>query len=102
MLAANWPLITIGARPRESFRQIGSNFLIPQVSIITVYYNNPEDLIKLSTSMKNVLPKDQYEWIVVDNNSKANVSAQLDCTYLLQSENLGFGAGCNAGANAAK
>jgi len=76
--------------------------LIPQVSIITVYYNNPEDLIKLSTSMKNFLPKDQYEWIVVDNNSNQNLSALLDCTYLLSSENIGFGAGCNAGAKAAK
>src|SRR5262245_5026983 len=100
MLAANWPLIMIGARQRESFRQIGSNFLIPQVSIITVYYNNPEDLTKLSTSMKSCLSKDQYEWIVVDNNSNLNLSAQLDCSYLLQSENIGFGAGCNAGAKA--
>jgi GT2 family glycosyltransferase len=76
--------------------------LILQVSIITVYYNNPDDLMKLSTSMKKFLPKDQYEWIVVDNNSKTNLSAQLDCTYLSQSENIGFGAGCNAGAKAAK
>jgi GT2 family glycosyltransferase len=76
--------------------------LIPQVSIITVYYNNPEDLIKLSTSIKNFVTKDQCEWIVVDNNSTQNLSAQLDCTYLLQSQNLGFGAGCNAGAKVAK
>jgi GT2 family glycosyltransferase len=76
--------------------------LTPQVSIITVYYNNPEDLIKLANSMKKFLPNDQYEWIVVDNNSNMNLSSQLDCTYLLQSENVGFGAGCNAGSKAAK
>jgi GT2 family glycosyltransferase len=76
--------------------------LIPQVSIITVYYNNPEDLIKLSNSMKKFLQKDQHEWIVVDNNSSVNLSSQLECTYLLSSENIGFGAGCNAGAKAAK
>jgi GT2 family glycosyltransferase len=76
--------------------------LTPQVSIITVYYNNPEDLIKLSSSIKNFLPADQYEWIVIDNNSKANLSAQLDCTYLVETANIGFGAGCNAGAKAAK
>ncbi|HEY7160945.1 MAG TPA: glycosyltransferase family 2 protein [Acidobacteriota bacterium] len=76
--------------------------MIPPVSIITVYYNNPEDLIKLATSIKSLLPKEQYEWIVVDNNSKVNLSDKLDCTYLLQTENVGFGAGCNAGAKAAK
>lgn len=76
--------------------------MIPQVSIITVYYENPEDLIKLSSSMKTFLPQDQYEWIVVDNNSSVNLSSELDCVYILQSENLGFGAGCNAGAQAAK
>ncbi|MCI0442951.1 glycosyltransferase family 2 protein [bacterium] len=75
--------------------------MIPQVSIITVYHNNPEDLIKLSNSMKKFLPKDQYEWIVVDNNSNVNLSTQLECTYLLSSENIGFGAGCNAGAKSA-
>jgi N-acetylglucosaminyl-diphospho-decaprenol L-rhamnosyltransferase len=75
--------------------------LIPQVSIITVYYNNPEDLMKLASSVKSFLAKDEYEWIVVDNNSQKNLSHQLDCTYLLQSENIGFGAGCNAGATAA-
>lgn len=58
--------------------------------------------MKLSTSVKSFLPRDQYEWIVVDNNSNVNVSSQHDCIYLLQSENLGFGAGCNAGAKAAK
>lgn len=76
--------------------------MIPQVSIITVYYNNPEDLTKLSISIKAFLPKDQYEWIVVDNNSNVNLSSELDCTYLLHTENIGFGAGCNAGARVAK
>lgn len=76
--------------------------MTPQVSIITVYYNNPEDLIKLANSMKTFLQVEQYEWIVVDNNSSLNLSCKLDCNYLLQSENVGFGAGCNAGAKAAK
>jgi GT2 family glycosyltransferase len=76
--------------------------LIPPVSIITVYYNNSEDLIKLSKSIKTFLPKDQYEWIVVDNNSRVSLSSQLDCVYLLHSENMGFGAGCNAGVNVAR
>lgn len=58
--------------------------------------------MKLSTSVKSFLPRDLYEWIVVDNNSNVNLSTQHDCIYLLQSENLGFGAGCNAGAKAAK
>ncbi len=52
--------------------------------------------------MKTFLQKDQYEWIVVDNNSGVNLSSQLECTYLLSSENIGFGAGCNAGAKTAK
>lgn len=52
--------------------------------------------------MKKFLQKDQYEWIVVDNNSSVNLSPQLECTYLFSSENIGFGAGCNAGAKTAK
>lgn len=52
--------------------------------------------------MRNLLPQDFYEWIVVDNNSSVNLSSELDCVYLRQLANIGFGAGCNVGAEIAK
>jgi hypothetical protein len=83
-------------------QQIGSNFLTPPVSIITVYYNGPEEIKNLAASMKKHLKPDQYEWIVVDNNSSTNLSSKLDCIYIRQDGNAGFGAACNVGAKHAK
>ncbi|HSE41684.1 MAG TPA: glycosyltransferase family 2 protein [Acidobacteriota bacterium] len=74
----------------------------PAVSIITVYYNDPEQIKKLAASMKRNLKKDQYEWIVVDNNSTVELSSKLECIYLRQNINKGFGAACNLGAEHAK
>ncbi len=75
---------------------------MPAVSIITVYYNSPQDIMNLAASMKNHLQAVQYEWIVVDNNSRMNLSSKLECTYLRQDLNAGFGAACNVGAQHAK
>ena len=76
--------------------------MIPEVSIITVYYNGPDEIMKLAESIKKHLKPDQYEWIVVDNNSRQNLSTKLDCLYLHQEVNAGFGAACNIGAQHAK
>jgi GT2 family glycosyltransferase len=76
--------------------------LIPAVSIITVYYNGPEEIMKLAESLMKYLKPDQYEWIVVDNNSKINLSSKLDCVYIRRDVNAGFGAACNIGAQHAK
>ena len=75
----------------------------PEVSIITVYYNTPDDLRKLSDSMKSHLPANLYEWIVADNNSVENLSAELPgATYLRLPENHGFGRANNLAAEKAK
>jgi len=76
--------------------------LPPEVSIITVYYNTPDDLRKLSDSMKTHLPADVYEWIVADNNSAEDMSAKLpSANYLRFSENYGFGKANNLAAEKA-
>jgi GT2 family glycosyltransferase len=76
--------------------------LPPAVSIITVYYNNPDDMLRLAASMKRHLQAVSYEWIIADNNSTRNLSSELsDAIYIRLPENLGFGAACNRAAERA-
>lgn len=71
----------------------------PAVSIITVYYNTPGDLLRLHASIQKHLQQKQYEFIVVDNASDKNLSSELPgVIYLRQEINGGFGRGCNRGA----
>lgn len=71
----------------------------PAVSLITVYYNTPEDLLRLSRSLEKQIPRGLYEWIVVDNASEVNLSSALpDAVYLRLESNPGFGAACNRAA----
>lgn len=74
----------------------------PAVSLITVYYNTPEDLRRLARSIGAFLKPDQYEFIVVDNASQQNLAAELPgVVYLRQESNGGFGRACNRGAEKA-
>ena len=74
----------------------------PEVSIITVYYNSPEEILALHQSMQKNLSPGQWEWIVADNNSRQNLSDQLpDATYLRLPENYGFAKANNKGAEKA-
>src|SRR5262245_27834575 len=87
---------------RASSLAIGSRFLQPAVSIITVYYNTPDDLLALAGSMKRHLQSVPYEWIVVDNASSVDLSGKIpEAIYLRLPENRGFGYGCNRGAERA-
>jgi GT2 family glycosyltransferase len=62
-----------------------------EVSIITVYYNSPEDILALHRSMREHLASHAYEWIVADNASHQNLADTLTgATYLRLSENVGF------------
>lgn len=71
----------------------------PGVSIITVYYNTPEDLIRLFRSARQYLPGKEYEFIVADNHSQEDLSTDLPgAAYLRYPENLGFGRACNLAA----
>ena len=64
----------------------------PQVSIVTVYYNAPEDVLALHQSMQLHLPPDEFEWIVADNQSRENLAEKLPgAIYLRLPENYGFG-----------
>lgn len=74
----------------------------PEVSIITVYYNSPEDLLTLHRSMLDHLPREKYEWIIADNASEQNLSDQLaDAIYLRLPENYGFAKANNLAAQKA-
>jgi GT2 family glycosyltransferase len=69
----------------------GSSSLPPGISIITVYYNSPEEVLALHRSMQEHLPNEQFEWIVADNSSIQNLSEQLaGARYLRFTENYGF------------
>lgn len=71
----------------------------PAVSIITVYYNAPDDLIRLFDSMQKYLHAESFEWIIADNNSKEDLSGRFPgAKYLRFSENLGFGKANNRAA----
>jgi GT2 family glycosyltransferase len=65
--------------------------LPPEVSIITVYYNSPEDLLSLHRSMREHLAGEEYEWIIADNASEEDLESQItDAVYLRLQENYGF------------
>jgi GT2 family glycosyltransferase len=76
--------------------------LPPEVSIITVYYNSPEEILALHHSMQKNLSPRQWEWIVADNNSREDLSARLPETiYLRFPENYGFAKANNKAAQKA-
>jgi GT2 family glycosyltransferase len=65
--------------------------LPPQVSIITVYYNSPEDILALQQSMQEHLISSDYEWIVADNQSREVLADRLTgSVYLRLPKNYGF------------
>lgn len=74
------------------------------VSIIIVNYNNSEDTNECLSSIAEV-PFDDYEIIVIDNNSEEEVSKLINPvpnTRLFRTtKNVGFAQGCNIGAKQA-
>jgi GT2 family glycosyltransferase len=77
------------------------------VSIIIVNYNTTHVLTECLTSIRETLVALHYEVIVIDNaspdNSATSIQQQFPWIRLLESrENLGFGAGCNLGAQNAR
>jgi hypothetical protein len=71
-------------------------------SIITVYYDTPEEIKKLSASLQNFLEPSSYEWIIADNHSQQDLSGQIaNAKYLRMAENFGFGKACNIAAREA-
>ncbi len=72
------------------------------VSIITVYYNSPEDILALHRSMLEYLPSGEFEWIVADNHSREDLSDKLPgAVYLRFPENYGFAKANNLAAEKA-
>ena len=73
------------------------------VSIITVYYNAPDDLRNLYDSMQRQLPSVRYEFIVADNHSEKDLSQELPgVKYLRLPENYGFAKANNIASQKAR
>jgi len=77
------------------------------VSIILVNYNGADVLINCLNSLEKFIPKDNCEIILVDNNSQDNSVCMIadkfpNIKLIKLPENVGFGAGNNAGAKVAK
>ncbi|MEH2282945.1 MAG: glycosyltransferase family 2 protein [Nostoc sp.] len=80
--------------------------LINSVSVILVNYNGADILPNCLNSLEEFLPKDNCEIILVDNNSQDNSICIVDDKFsniklIKLPENVGFGAGNNAGAKLA-
>ena len=76
-----------------------------KTSIIILSYNNLELLKTCIESIRNYTLKDDYELIIVDNNSTEDVKeylkSQKDIILKLNDENYGFPKGCNIGIDLA-
>ncbi|MBW4673528.1 MAG: glycosyltransferase family 2 protein [Desmonostoc geniculatum HA4340-LM1] len=77
------------------------------VSIILVNYNGADVLVDCLNSLEKFIPRDNYEIILVDNNSEDNSVSIVDDIFpniklIKLPENVGFGAGNNVGAKVAQ
>ncbi len=78
----------------------------PVVSIIYVYYNTPDEIIRSIASIPNAVEKFTYEIIIINNLSPRPVPNQLTKIKYIQiinnNENKGYGGALNQGAKIAK
>jgi len=74
------------------------------ISVIYVNWNSTADIQASMASLKRRTQAHNYEFIVVDNASKEDISGleRDDVTLIRNSANLGFAAGCNIGARRAR
>jgi GT2 family glycosyltransferase len=77
------------------------------VSIILVNYNGADVIVDCLNSLEKFIPRDNCEIILVDNNSQDNSVCIINDKFpniklIKLPENVGFGAGNNAGAKIAK
>lgn len=72
-----------------------------KLSIIYVYYNTPNELVRSIGSINKATNISNYEVIIVDNNSPKklpNITKKHNFRVIKNLNNLGFGKGCNLGA----
>ena len=79
----------------------------PKVSIIIVHYRANKELFNCLSAIAQSHPKTTFEVIVVDNDVEDGIAADLRkkapwVRYIRSRGNVGFGAGNNLGAKAAK
>lgn len=77
----------------------------PQISILYVYYNTPEEIRTSILSIKKAVQGLSYEVIIVNNNSRIPIPGDIINRYKIKViqnlENLGYGKAINLGAKVA-
>ncbi len=73
-----------------------------RLGIVIVHYNTPDDLGRCLSSLRDQAPACTHETVVIDNASTApgleEVQAEFpDVSWVRNSENTGYGRGCNQG-----
>lgn len=80
--------------------------MLPQISIIFVYFNTPKELLHAIGSIKNAIGKLSYEIIIVDNASLVSLPAKIKQNKkvkIIKNEiNIGYGTAINRGSKAAR
>jgi GT2 family glycosyltransferase len=79
----------------------------PQISVIIVTYHTGEAVFD---AISSIIEQNAFEIIIVDNGNDDDTRCRLkqmsidipNMTYILNKENIGFGAACNKGAKAAR
>ena len=79
---------------------------VPLISIVIVHYKVPEFLQRTLLSLRQAALYDQSEVIIVDNascdNSRETITEEFpEITWIGLKSNIGFGKGCNVGAQSA-
>ncbi len=75
------------------------------VSIIFVYFNTPNEILKAVKSIKKASGKYSYEIIIVDNDSEKQIpkkTFEIEKIIYIKNKNVGYGTGLNIGAEKAK
>lgn len=81
-------------------------FMKPDISVIYVYYNTPRELLNSVKSLLKTTVGILMEIIIVDNHSTKEIPSQIKklqgVKIISNTENVGFGKGCNIGAKEAR
>lgn len=91
----------------NSIHKLEDNFNVEvnKYSIVILTYNNLDFTKMCIESIKKYNEKDNYEIIIIDNNSTDGtvewIKSQEGLKYILNNENKGFPIGCNQGINLA-
>lgn len=94
-----------GIKQRKMAAETHSEWSVKKVSIVVLTYNLKEYNMRCIQSLRETLPPDGYEFVVVDNASSDGtvewLRQQTDITLICNEQNMGVPYGCNQGIKAA-